>query len=95
MFLASRGWSATAWNTARDRLAVAAWSSGTGSRQPVAPSGRSSRRPPTDWPTGRSPNWATRGASDAYEQLAAVSTAVAGSGVIPFPNPMGLPPGPG
>ncbi len=35
-------------------------------------------------------------ATGAYEQLAAVSAAVAAAGVIPFPNPMGLPaPAPG
>jgi len=34
-------------------------------------------------------------ASDAYGQLAAVSAAVAGGGLIPFPNPIGLPSGPG
>ncbi len=35
---------------------VATWWRATGSRPPAGPSGRSSRRPPTVWPTGRSPN---------------------------------------
>ena len=91
LFLDSRGWSASEWDAARDRLDRRHLVDG----DRITPAGRALRadiEETTDRLADRP--FAELGggeAIEAYEQLARVAESVAAAGVIPFPNPMGLP----
>lgn len=91
MFLDSRGWSADEWDIARSALEARGLVHGTR----ITADGVALRRsieettdrlagPPFD-------ELQDHEADDAHRALAALAGAVAAAGVIPFPNPMGLP----
>ena len=91
LFLDSRGWSAAEWDAARDRLDRRHLVAG----DRITPAGRALRAD-IEETTDRLAALPFAGlgveeAMGAYEQLAGVSGTVAAAGVIPFPNPMGLP----
>ncbi len=91
LFLHSRGWSAAEWDAARDRLDRRHLVDG----DRITPAGRALRAD-IEETTDRlaALPFAELGEEEAvgaHEQLAAVSGTVAAAGVIPFPNPMGLP----
>jgi hypothetical protein len=96
MFQDSRGWSADEWEAARSRLEARGLVPGNR----VMPSGfelRSVVERTTDELAALPFAELDDGeGAEAFEQLSALSVAVAAGGDIPFPNPMGLPaPGPG
>jgi len=91
LFTANRGWSVDEWESARRRLEARGLVAGSA----ISPTGREARRaieertdalaaPPFD-------ALDDAGAAVLFDGLRSLATTVADAGIVPFPNPMGLP----